>query len=150
MSEYYWYNLLSAWHDLGNTGLSIPFLVGAQGVLGDDLKPSTDDIDVLLDEIFSFDIEDPIIRIKWCNNTQCFVIGLCDRDDVIEGAFFKNTFVSGDLLRMFGTKLEGIRVGLREMYSMQIEEKLFSRNRSAWTAFTDFDKRFILDSNKCS
>lgn len=132
---------------MGNTGLSIPFLVGAQEILIENFRPSIKDIDVLLDEIFSFDLDDEFIRIKWCSSTKCYVIGLCDVDDVIDSAIYMNTIVAGDLLRKVGMEIADVKNGLKELYSEQITERLYSRNNGEWTSFTDSDIKFILNSN---
>ena len=65
-NEYpYWYRLIYRWCADGNTGLSIPYLVGAQTVFDVAYVPTINDVREFLRDVFSFQVQLGYIRIKW-------------------------------------------------------------------------------------
>lgn len=143
MSDKYWYDLLQAWKNEGGTGLSFPFLIGAKEIIDDKYSSAPNDIEDLIDEMLEHDNEEEIIRIKWCANLRGIVVGLCDRDDVVDGKFFDNVVITGKILRDYGDEISDIKSGVISEYTTQIEQKEYSKNKGSWGYFAENEIEFI-------
>ena len=71
----FWFRLCRSWCLRGHTGLTIPFIVGAES-RSRNTSAHDDDVRRLLGEIAAYDSSDGPVAIRWCSHRCAFVIGV--------------------------------------------------------------------------
>lgn len=155
MSTPYWFKLLDEWvNTQENSGLSIPFLVGAEKVIFDDTKFDSDSIKKLFNSIITNAQQDYSVTLKYCNTISAYILGLEIRSSIKENFFedengtsvlviLNNTFAKNSSLVEIVEFLEG-------EYLEHILSGKYSRQNTAfgdWGAFSASDLKFITLSN---
>jgi hypothetical protein len=148
----YWYRLLDNWVCIqDNSGLSIPFLIGAKSIINDEGKPNENSIKELFQSVINDIQSNYCVSLKYCNTIEAYIFGLKSRADVIE-PYFKSSHNDIPALTLidnvFGRteSLDEIVAFLEKEYNSHILSGKCSRQNSAfgeWGAFSDADVNFI-------
>ena len=136
----YWYALIKYWsRDLKRSGLTIPFIIGAQE-FADSNKL---DISSLLEEIRNTETEEKII-IRYCGDLKEYVLGL---DEI---AYPVAKYLNGDNFILFFDseieqlgKFENIKKHFTQLYGAIVFEKKYSNVLGHWEYFTEKDIEMI-------
>ncbi|MFW0715137.1 hypothetical protein [Pedobacter sp. N23S346] len=148
----YWYRLLDNWVCVqDNSGLSIPFLVGAKSISTDGVYPNENSIKDLFCSFIAETQPNYCVTLKYCNTIEAYILGLQLRSDVIE-PYFKSSYSEIPALALidnvFGRvqSLDEIVNFLEKEYNSYILSGKYSRQNSAfgvWGSFSDADVNFI-------
>jgi hypothetical protein len=148
----YWYRLLYNWVCIrDNSGLSIPFLVGAKSISVDEVHPNENSIKDLFCSVIADAQPNYCVTLKYCNTIEAYIFGLQLRADVIE-PYFNGGYNDIPALALidgvFGKNqsLEEIVTFLEKEYNPYIQSGKYSRQNRAfgeWGAFSDADVNFI-------
>jgi hypothetical protein len=146
-----WYKLIYSWvMDKGNTGLSIPFLVGAAAYL-DKAVPDKNCIRELINDIVGeTDIEYPV-NLTFCRYISAYVLGM-EQEPFHGNSVFRNADGEVSFINnAFGEhmEIEGIIEELEAHNMDHISDGLYSKSPGAfggWMAFTADDIEFIGES----
>jgi hypothetical protein len=142
----YWYKLIESWCHEDKTGLSIPFISGAQTIVNENVKITAQNTTDFLNELFAFASPKRVIRIKWCREVHTYVIGLCDEEDLGSGLMFGGVHAAADVIEEFGETIPDIIAGITAMFSKEINAGMFSKFGREWQPYTKADKAFIIQS----
>jgi len=142
----YWEELLVQWQDKGNTGLSIPFVVGSQQFIPRQYQ-THDILNLLVDVASSSTIE---VSLSYCMNIMDFILAVRDKSHSPGAGFYpsfkcapqKSLFVS-DFLKM-GDNVETISASLAERLDYYILQGQYSINDGERGSFTGGEIQFIL------
>ena len=143
----YWEILLANWRNLGNNGLSIPFIIGSQNYLHNPPNHSIQDL--------FYDIagsQDSLVFLMYCMNINDFV--LVDLDDSkMRHGFFptvngqeQNRLLVSNFLIDLGSTLEDISDRLTEKLDNYIADGKYSINDGERGKFSREEIEFIARS----
>lgn len=148
----YWYRLLDNWICIqDNSGLSIPFLIGAKSIITDKVHPNENSIKDLFRSVIADTQPKYCVTLKYCNTIEAYIFGLQLRADVNE-PYFKSSHNGIPALALidgvFGKNqlLNEILTFLEKEYNSYILSGKYSRQNSAfgeWGSFSDADVNFI-------
>jgi hypothetical protein len=147
MNNYpFWYKLIYQWVCIeGNSGLSLPFLLGALHE-GTDSLPEITDTRMLINEME--ETESPeIITIKYCPDLDEPVFGLEERSTKFSLGFYMsdNLWIAQSLMCEINNKQELISL-FEGKYSEEVYNQTFSKNLlppRTWRKFNQLDKDLI-------
>jgi len=148
----YWYRLLDNWVCIqDNSGLSIPFWVGAKSICTDGVYPSENSIKDLFRSVIADARPNYCVTLKYCNTIEAYIFGLQLSADVSE-PYFKSDYNNIPALALidgvFGStqSLDEIVKFLEKEYDLHILSGKYSRQNNAfgeWGAFSIDDLSFI-------
>jgi len=143
----YWYQLLDFWvNQKYNSGLTLPFLIGAGYGYFDQPIPGERSIDFLIREVVESRGLPYSAGIKYCRTIRAYILTLVDRDEV-ESPFFANSDGTPSFAvinKAFGKKitLDWIIEFLIKEFSSTIIVSQFSKDASSpdgWGPFSASD-----------
>ena len=139
----YWYQLISYWvKDKKRTGLTIPFIIGAQQYFDSTSEPET--VTELMELIKNSEIDETII-LNNCPNVGEYVLGISKNAAYLSGIEFKNeknekiTLKATSSTKILGEDFNSICKSLEKKYKKPINEKNYSKVDFNWSPFTDGD-----------
>lgn len=152
----YWYMLLEYWINVGdNSGLSLPFLVGAKGMIDGQSSPDSGCIRDLFQSIITGPALEFCVTLKYCSTIQAYILGLQTRDEVADPYFFNSenipTLALVDKVFDAHEPLDVIVSFLEEKYLPLILSAKYSRQNTAfgeWGPFDEDDQKLIRNSVK--
>lgn len=143
----YWYNLLDYWvNNQENSGLTLPFLIGAQSRFIKEFTPNNFNIKELIDSIVTAPIYTHCVTLKFCRTIEAYILGLVNRIE-LDTPYFVNHQGIPTLAIIEGafkadSTIEEITTFLESLYLPIIFAGHYSRQRSAfggWSTFTEED-----------
>jgi hypothetical protein len=152
----YWYKLLDYWVNTGdNSGLSLPFIIGAKDLITPQAAPETGCIGGLLQSIVAGTALEQCATLKYCGTIQAYILGLQTRNEV-EKPYFLNASGMPTLALIDGVfdrrqTLDDIVSFLEEKYLPLILSAKYSRQNTAfgvWGPFNADDLKLIQNSVK--
>lgn len=155
----YWYRLLDNWVCIqDNSGLSIPFIIGAKSIITDGAKPNENSIRELFRSVINDIQPNYCVSLKYCNTIEAYIFGLQSRADVIE-PYFKSGHTDIPAITLidnvFGSSqsLDEIVAFLEKEYNSYLLSGKYSRQNRAfgeWGAFSDADVNFIKNATSAT
>jgi len=136
MKTPFWHRLVYNWCLNGRTGLTLPFIVGADArARNSPAKP--EDARRLLDEMRVFDSPEGAPVLKWCPDRRVLVIGM--------NLFSHGRLTIDDSLTNDGPKEGKILEELAQVSAMRVRDGEFSilGEPPAWAPFDTDDLDFI-------
>ena len=153
-----WYNLIKTALEKGQivTGLTIPYILGAQKITDTDFVIDDKSIYNLLNEITNSTTELRAV-LKKCGTIEQYVLGLSNaqfcRENLETELFFKNQMGVGSLYvindaKSLGKTLEEISVNLTKEYKdyLKAEKYSWDSDSKLWREFTGDEKERILNT----
>lgn len=152
----YWYMLLDYWINVGdNSGLSLPFLIGAKGMIDGQSAPDSGCIRNLFQSIVTGPALQFCVTLKYCSTIQAYIMGLQIRDEVAKPYFVNSedipTLALIDNVFDAHGPLDVIVSFLEEKYLPLILSAKYSRQNIAfggWGPFDEDDQKLIRNSVK--
>jgi len=148
----YWYRLLDNLVCIqDNSGLSIPFLVGAKSISADGVYPNENSIKNLFSSVIAHARPNYCVTLKYCNTIEAYIFGLQLISEVNE-PYFESDYNNIPALALidsaFGRtqSLDEIVNFLEKEYNSYILSGKYSRQNCAfgvWGSFSDADVNFI-------
>jgi hypothetical protein len=139
MATPFWFLLVRTWCLNGRTGLTLPFLVGADA-RARNTPAALGDVRRLLDKIRKFRSADGSLVLRWCPNRGAPVVGVEPFGD-------RQLRVDDTLKAKWGTNEEKIFEELAQVSEMRVKDGGFSRvgdpPEAQWVAFDRDDLEFI-------
>jgi len=137
-----WYNLLDYWCSTKvppGSGLTIPFLIGAQA--NDEDYPEITSIKAMLEELETFG---KTTLIHFCNNIGEYVCCLTDLTDEEKKSYvgFGNLFLADDKLSSMSSLTQVCRY-FESLYTEPMLVNRYSKNHGQWTEFTESDHELV-------
>ena len=155
----YWYRLLYNWVCIqDNSGLSIPFLVGAKSISVDGVHSNENSIKDLFHSVIADAQPKYCVTLKYCNTIEAYILGLQLSADVNE-PYFKSDYNNIPALALidsvFGKtqSIDEIVVFLEKEYNSYLLSGKYSRQNRAfgeWEAFSDADVNFIKNATSAT
>lgn len=142
----YWYKLLYNWCILRNrTGLTLPFIIGAQScVKNSDI--SLEDIDDFIEKVSANSYSYSIIA-KVCPDLKEAVLGLTERGNKYStGIYIQDNLYIATSLSEYAKSEEELINYLKQKYWDRVSEGQFSKNNGNWDGFNAYDWDLIIES----
>ena len=146
MKDRYWYRLLSNWHQQGNDGLTITYLIGSQTFLPVDIKHQT--ISQLLQDLASN--QECNVFIRTCMNLGDLIFGIKnDKKKNMPGVFLldsngkETSLFLGKFDSEIGKTIAEVCDYFEERYQPYIDQKRYSLNNRERGHFSAEEVRFI-------
>lgn len=145
----YWFTLISYWvKDQNNTGLTIPFVIGAQEYFEVNSGPKT--VTDLITLVKNSNVDDTII-LNNCPGVGEYVLAIEKGPYPMDGKGFKNESNGNIILkatistRVLGKDFESICKSLEKKYGSHIQKGNYSKSKVdfEWQPFTDEDIKMI-------
>jgi len=136
MNNPFWFNLVYTWCVNGRTGLTLPFIVGADARARNELA-RPEDVFRILTEIQSFNGSDGSLKLTWCPDRRALVICL--------SSFRRGGFTIDGALVTAGTTAERVLHDLVQVSEARVKDGDFSRvgDPPEWASFELEDIEFI-------
>lgn len=143
----YWLTLISYWvKNKNRTGLTIPFIIGAQAYF--EVNPVHRTVADLLTSIKNSNINETIV-LNNCGNVSEFVLGIDNHPFSLSGIEFENDNHKNSSLKattstkLLGNDFNSICESLQKRYSQHINNGNYSKDNFEWKPFTDEDIKMI-------
>lgn len=149
MERKYWQLLLESWAAAGNTGLSIPFVIGSQQYLPDRIERQT------LEELFADIVHN---RVMTVHLSYCFQIGdlilaphpysaeNAMTDSLPFGGFAQRGLTVSRFVTELGNSVEEVIASLKDRFAYAIEQGQYSINDGERGPYTPAESAFIRSS----
>jgi hypothetical protein len=149
----YWYLLLDQWvNNDNNSGLTIPFIIGAKHTYITKEIPDENAIRILFEEIMAVKDLPYLTGLTYCNTIQAYILTLVDRREIEDRAIVGSHGQPSLLLlnQVFGDEVpfDWITNFMTSEYSEVISEGKYSRMRLAFGGWEKFSENDILQIEK--
>lgn len=144
----YWYQLLNFWvNQENNSGLTIPFLIGAKYEYITERQTDKNSIHALFEEVLEAQTLPYCPGLTYCNTLEAYILTLVPTSE-IESPFFMGLNKKPSLVLLdgiFGKEitLEWIIDFLELEYSEPIRNSTYSRERTNFGGWQNFDAKDI-------